>query len=229
MINIDKLNFSYPDNSFDISISTLKIKEGEKIAIIGPSGTGKTTLLNLLSGIFKPQSGEIQIGNIKLTDYSREDLQDFRIVRVGLVFQEFELLDYLTVLDNILLPYRITSVMEITDDTISRAKRLAGDVGLADKVNRKPDHLSQGERQRVAVCRALVTEPSVIMGDEPTGNLDPKNRDHIMDILFKYSDTNKVPIVIVTHDHDLIKRFDRVVDVTGCWIQDTRYEMRDMR
>ena len=214
MIKIDNLLFSYPDNSFDISISSLMIKQGEKIAIIGPSGTGKTTLLNLLSGIFQPQSGEIQIGNIKLTDYSCEDLQDFRIVRVGLVFQEFELLDYLTVLDNILLPYRITSVLEITDDVINRAKRLAGDVGLVDKVDRKPDHLSQGERQRVAVCRALVTEPSVIMGDEPTGNLDPKNRDHIMDILFKYSDKNKVPLVIVTHDHELIQRFDRVVDIT---------------
>jgi putative ABC transport system ATP-binding protein len=214
MIKIDNLLFSYPDNSFDISISSLMIKQGEKIAIIGPSGTGKTTLLNLLSGIFQPQSGEIQIGNIKLTDYSSEDLQDFRIVRIGLVFQEFELLDYLTVLDNILLPYRITSVLEITDDVISRAKRLAGDVGLVDKVDRKPDHLSQGERQRVAVCRALITEPSVIMGDEPTGNLDPKNRDQIMDILFKYSDKNKVPLVIVTHDHELIQRFDRVVDIS---------------
>ena len=213
MIEITNLNFSYGEDQFRMHIPDLTIKDGEKIAIIGPSGTGKTTLLNLLSGILTPSSGQIRIDDLDITIFGFEDRQDLRMVKMGLVFQEFELLDYLTVIDNILLPYRITPIHELSISVRKRAERLASDVGLSDKLKRYPNKLSQGERQRVAVCRALLTEPSIIFGDEPTGNLDPKNRDHVISILFEYCDQTKAPLLVVTHDSELIERFDRTIDV----------------
>jgi len=131
-----------------------------------------------------------------------------------LVFQEFELLDYLSVLDNILLPYRVTQILDLTDSVRKHAQQLAAEVGLGDKLKRRPKNLSQGERQRVGVCRALLTKPAVLFGDEPTGNLDPENRDHVMDILFEYCDNTEAPLLVVTHDFDLVQRFDRTIDVT---------------
>jgi putative ABC transport system ATP-binding protein len=213
MIKVKNLTFSYGDDQFQIEIPELRINDGEKIGLIGPSGTGKTTLLNLLSGILTPSSGQIRIGDLDLTSFGFEDRQDFRMVKMGLVFQEFELLDYLSVLDNILLPYRVTSIHDLKSEVKSRAMELASEVGLSDKLKRYPNHLSQGERQRVAVCRALLTDPAYLFGDEPTGNLDPKNRDHVMAILFEYSEKTKAPLLVVTHDAELVERFDRKIDV----------------
>ena len=129
--------------------------------------------------------------------------------------EELELLDYLDVLDNVLLPYRLTPVLELDGAARSRALELLGRVGLGDKVRRPPGRLSQGERQRVAVCRALVTRPAVVLGDEPTGNLDTANRDHVVDALLGYGRDTGAPVVFVTHDHELLPRFDRVLDVGG--------------
>ena len=152
MIEVKNLTFSYGDDQFRIEIPQLTINNGEKIVIVGPSGTGKTTLLNLLSGILTPSSGQIRIDDLDLTTFSFEDRQDFRMVKMGLVFQEFELLDYLNVLDNILLPYRVTPIHELTTSIRKRAEEIVSDVGLSDKLKRHPAKLSQGERQRVAVC-----------------------------------------------------------------------------
>jgi putative ABC transport system ATP-binding protein len=183
------------------------------VALTGPSGCGKTTLLNLLSGILVPGQGKIDVDGAVISGLNHEDRQDFRALRMGLVFQEFELLEYLSVLDNVLLPFRLNPILQLTQAADQRARHLCEEVGLGNKIKRYPAHLSQGERQRVAVCRALVTQPVVIFGDEPTGNLDPANRDHVMDILFDYSDKSGAPLVIVTHDHDLLDRFDRTIDV----------------
>ena len=142
-----------------------------------------------------------------------EDRQDLRILKVGLVFQEFELLEYLDVLDNVLLPYRLTSLLELGDGVRERARTLLSDTGLGDKMHRYPAQLSQGERQRVALCRALVTKPAVVLGDEPTGNLDPGNRDHVIEALLTYGRQTGAPVVVVTHDHELLPRFDRVMKV----------------
>jgi putative ABC transport system ATP-binding protein len=138
--------------------------------------------------------------------------RDFRIRQIGLVFQEFELLEYLNVLDNILLPYRINRSLELSKEVRGRAAELAEEVGIGNYLGRYVDHLSQGERQRVSVCRALLARPPLILADEPTGNLDPTNKGRVLDILFGYVDRNDATLVTVTHDHDLLPRFERVID-----------------
>lgn len=213
MIGVRNLEFSYRVGGFRLGVPDLRIAAGERIAVTGPSGGGKTTLLHLLAGILVPLNGSIRVDGTEVSSLKDEDRQDFRALKMGLVFQEFELLEYLDVLDNILLPYRVSPVLEMNDTVRDRARSLADHVGLGTKVHRYPGYLSQGERQRVAVCRAMVTDPAVIFGDEPTGNLDTKNRDDVMDILFRYSDERKTPVVVVTHDRELMDRFDRIVDV----------------
>jgi putative ABC transport system ATP-binding protein len=213
ILKINKLKFGYRVGEFQLAVDDLQVKSRERLAITGPSGSGKTTLLNLLAGILVPASGDIQVDDMVVSALSPQDRQDFRALRMGLVFQEFELLEYLDVLANILLPYRISPVLNLTQAVRERSRDLCEKVGLSNKLHRFPAHLSQGERQRVAVCRALVTQPVVILGDEPTGNLDPVNRDHVMDILSEYSDTHEASLVIVTHDHELLDRFDRTIDV----------------
>ena len=196
-----------------LTLERLSIAAQERVALIGPSGCGKTTLLNLLAGILAPAQGQIDVDGTCISGLNQEDRQDFRALHMGLVFHEFELLEYLTVLDNVLLPFRLNPILKLTKAVQERALALCDKVGLVDKTKRYPALLSQGERQRVAVCRALVTQPKVIFGDEPTGNLDPANRDLVMDILSDYSASSKAPLVIVTHDHELLDRFDRTLDI----------------
>ncbi|UCD53264.1 MAG: ABC transporter ATP-binding protein [Phycisphaerales bacterium] len=213
VIQIRDLQFGYRVGMFRMAVERLHIAAQERVALIGPSGCGKTTLLNLLAGILVPSKGEIGVDGTCISALNQEDRQDFRALRMGLVFQEFELLEYLTVLDNVLLPFRLNPILQLTEAVRKRARALCDEVGLGDKIKRYPAHLSQGERQRVAVCRALVTEPKVILGDEPTGNLDPANRDLVMDILSEYSESSQAPLVMVTHDHELLDRFDRTMDI----------------
>jgi putative ABC transport system ATP-binding protein len=214
LIHAQGVEFSYPAGGFLLRVSDLRINDGDKVAVTGPSGSGKTTLINLLSGILTPTSGSIKVVGLDIARLGVEDRQDLRILKLGLVFQEFELLEYLDVLDNILLPYRITPVLELDASVRERARSLATEVGLGDKLNRFPNQLSQGERQRIGVCRALVTRPAAILGDEPTGNLDAVNRDQVAGSLFRYSGETGAPLVIVSHDRELVERFDRSVDVT---------------
>ena len=213
LIQIKQLQFGYRVGAFRLAVESLHIAAQERIALIGPSGCGKTTLLNLLAGILAPAQGEIDVDGTCISELNQEDRQDFRALHMGLVFQEFELLEYLTVLDNVLLPFRLNPILQLAKAVQERARELCDKVGLGDKSKRYPAHLSQGERQRVAVCRALVTQPMVILGDEPTGNLDPVNRDLVMDILSEYSESSKAPLVIVTHDHEVLGRFDRTLDL----------------
>ena len=212
MISISDLRFRYSQGGFALHVPELEVDAGERVAIIGPSGSGKTTLLNLVAGIRSPQSGRVitnQVDLSKLPDGSR---RDFRIRHIGLVFQEFELLEYLNVLDNILLPYRINGSLELNKEVRKRAIELAEMMGIGDKVSRNVRRLSQGEKQRVAVCRALLAEPPLLLADEPTGNLDPTNKDKVLDILIEYAESKGSTLVTVTHDHDLLSRFQRIID-----------------
>lgn len=212
MIDISGLKFRYSDGDFALSIPELSISGSEQVAVVGPSGSGKTTLLNLVAGVVKPQGGRIRIGDAEISALDDSALRRFRIENIGLVFQEFELLEYLSVIDNVLLPYRINSAMRLSQDVRNRAAGLLVDVGLGDKLERFPDQLSQGEKQRTAVCRALLGQPSLLLADEPTGNLDPSNKGRVLDILIDYARTNGATLVTVTHDRDLLPRFGRVID-----------------
>ncbi len=212
MIEIEGLQFSYSESDFSLQVPALAVASGETVAIVGPSGSGKTTLLNLIAGNATPESGKVTTNGREVSGLHDAARRDFRIANIGLVFQEFELLEYLNVLDNILLPYRINRTLELDAGVRRRAEAIAERVGIADKLGRYANRLSQGEKQRVAVVRALVVEPPLLLADEPTGNLDPANKDRVLDILFEYADDNAATLVAVTHDHDILPRFGRVID-----------------
>jgi putative ABC transport system ATP-binding protein len=212
IIRIDQLEFRYGEGDFRLRIPELTVERGSTAAFIGPSGSGKTTLLHLIAGIVLPRKGSIETNGMDVTKLSDEARRTFRILNIGLVFQEFELLEYLTVLDNIILPYRINPSLELDDSVRERAKRIAEQVGIGDKLERYPRKLSQGERQRVGVCRAVLTDPVLLFADEPTGNLDPVNRERVLDILFEYQRDSGTTLLTVTHDHEILDRFERVVD-----------------
>jgi putative ABC transport system ATP-binding protein len=212
MIAIDSLVFGYPGTAFSLHIPRFEVAAGEKVAVIGPSGSGKTTLLNLVAGILVPQQGRVHCAGTEVNALADRQRREFRISRIGFVFQDFELLDYLDVLDNILHPYRITRALELTNAVRGRAAGLARQMGIEDKLRRRVDHLSQGEKQRVAICRALLPSPGLVLADEATGNLDPRNKGHILDLLFSSVDAHGATLLAVTHDHELLRHFDRVVD-----------------
>lgn len=212
MINIENLKYSYPNSDFNLAVGTLSIEKGSRTAVIGPSGFGKTTLLNLIAGILQPQKGDVKVNGTNVSQLSDSERRNFRIREVGFVFQDFKLLEYLSVLDNILLPFRINRSLEISKDVKSVAKDTAASLNIEDKLREHPSRLSHGERQRVAICRALVNKPAIILADEPTGNLDPDNKAHIMQILFDYVDNYDSTLVTVTHDHELLKGFQQIVD-----------------
>jgi putative ABC transport system ATP-binding protein len=213
VIKLTDIEFTYGENSFRLHIPLLEIISGDTLAITGRSGSGKSTLLNIISGILIPQGGKVQIDDVLLSDYPFADRQDFRLLKMGLVFQEFELLEYLDLLDNVLLPYYMSPLLELTPEVKDRARELLTLVGLEEKYNRKPANLSQGERQRVAVCRALVTQPPLVLSDEPTGNLDAGNRDIVINALTTYAEESGATLVVVTHDMELIPSFQSRLDM----------------
>jgi ABC-type lipoprotein export system ATPase subunit len=213
-IQIDQIRFSYgrQEVGFSLHIPNLDISSGSQIAVIGPSGSGKSTLLHLIAGILLPDTGSISVDNSVVSSLSDRDRRAFRILNVGFVFQDFELIDYLNVTDNILLPYRLNAHLSMSDRTNQRMLELSRRLGLQDKLKRSVDQLSQGERQRVAIGRALVHEPGLILADEPTGNLDPVNKMRIVDLLRREASDHGATLVMVTHDHDLLAGWDRVLD-----------------
>ena len=212
MIHIHALEFHHQHGEFRLDVPELTVAQSEKVAVIGPSGSGKTTLLNLIAGIFPPSTGEIFIGDVPVHQLTDAERRNFRITSIGFVFQDFELLDYLSVLDNIVHPYRITRALVLDKTVRTRAATLAENMGIGDKLARFPEELSQGEKQRAAICRALLPQPTLILADEATGNLDPDNKNVILDLLFDSVNNNDATLLAVTHDHELLARFDRVID-----------------
>ncbi len=212
-IRIRNLEFSYPgSNRFRLAINRLDVKAGECVAIVGPSGSGKTTLLNLLAGTLLPGKGEVQVGEVLVNGLSEAERRRFRSGNLGQVFQAFELLEYLTVEDNVLLSRLIDSHARVDADARSRAAELLETVGLGDKVKKRPAQLSHGERQRVAVCRALLNHPQLLLADEPTGNLDQRNKQNVVDLLAEQAHHHESTLLMVTHDRSLLGSFARCID-----------------
>jgi putative ABC transport system ATP-binding protein len=212
-LNLEDLRFGYGSESFTLALPRLDIQAGESVALVGPSGSGKTTLLNLIAGILNPEQGSIRRAGHELTTMPSRERRRQRLVGMGMIFQSFELLDYLDVRDNILLQARLAPAVEITPELEQRARAIASELGLEDKWRRPITALSQGERQRVAACRALLLDPSLVLADEPTGNLDPENKQAVLDHLIALCARDERILLVVTHDHSLLPSFDRVINM----------------
>lgn len=198
-----------------LSNITLKIEQGEFLAIVGPSGSGKSTLMNLIGCLDRPTEGQVLIKGRPLNGMSEEDLARLRGLEIGFVFQTFNLVPRLTAFENVLLP---TFANSKGIDPQKRAKELLTLMGLQDRMRHRPGELSGGQSQRVSIARALINDPSILLADEPTGNLDSKTGSEILRI---FMDLNKGgrTVIIVTHDPEIAKYADRVVLVKDGIIQ----------
>lgn len=183
----------------------LEVNKGEKVAILGPSGCGKSTLLSLLAGLDSPGSGTVEIDGTDLSKINEDQLSQTRSQKLGIVFQQYHLMRNLTAVENVGLPLEILG----TSDFADRARTALKEVGLDHRATHFPSEMSGGECQRVAIARALVTRPSLILADEPSGNLDQKTGDEVMDILFNLCREHTISLVLVTHNRELADRCDR--------------------
>lgn len=212
MIRISNVRFTYPDQRFSLTIPEWSVAAGEQIAIVGPSGSGKTTLLHLIAGILRPQQGSLMLDGFEMANASDARRRDYRVNHIGMVFQQFELLDYLNVRENILLPFRINRGLKLGTETRDHLENLLRQTGIQSLARQSVRQLSQGERQRVAICRALVTRPALLLADEPTGNLDPENKHLIVELLQNQARSQKAILLMVTHDTSLTGTFAKTVD-----------------
>lgn len=194
---------------------SLTIKQGDALAIIGPSGSGKSTFLNLLGTLDQATSGSISFGGKELKDFKDQQLALFRNQKIGFVFQSHHLLPQLNVLENILLPSIAHGNKQSRKEAEERARKWLEEVGLSDKVEQFPSNLSGGECQRVAVIRALINQPDLILADEPTGSLDSESADVVGDLLLKLSKEQNVTLVLVTHSKNLAKKLDIAYELIG--------------
>jgi putative ABC transport system ATP-binding protein len=212
LIRIHQLNKSYVRGGQVIPVLEgvdLEVQAGEFIALMGPSGSGKSTLLNLIAGIDKPTSGSIQIGGVNIANLSEGQLADWRAANVGFIFQFYNLMPVLTAFENVELPLLLTSLSRAQrKEHVEAALRM---VSLTDRMDHYPNELSGGQQQRVAIARALVTDPTLIVADEPTGDLDRVTAGEVLDLLEElHSDLGKT-IVMVTHDPKAAARAKRLI------------------
>ncbi len=213
ILQIEDLKFWYTGKGFQLEISNLKINKGSKVAILGKSGSGKTTLAHLISGILKPQSGLIRFMGQDISNLSDGERRAYRIKNIGFIFQEFELIEYLSVLDNLILPYKLNKSLSLNEETINRAKAIAGRIEIENKLHKYPNQLSGGERQRLATARALITSPALVIADEPTGNLDTQTANKVLNEIINQSSKSNSTLLMITHDPRLLESFDQVIDL----------------
>lgn len=187
----------------------LRIEKGEIVSIVGPSGAGKTTLLQILGTLDKPDSGSVVVDGIETSTLSTNKLSEFRNIHLGFVFQFHQLLPEFTAIENIMIPTYIAGMKP--KEARSRAEELLAFMGLSDRATHKPNELSGGEKQRVAVARALMNNPAVILADEPSGSLDSKNKEELHKLFFELRDKFGQTFVIVTHDETLATLTDRTI------------------
>ena len=209
------LRFAYRDSGFALHIPELTIEAGSAVGLVGPSGCGKSTLLGLFSGLLPVGSGSLQVAGTELAGLSEGARRRHRLRNLGLVFQDYPLVEHLDALENVLLPYRVGH-LKLTAEVRERARSLLGSLGLGGKEGRRPARLSQGERQRVSLARALVTEPRMVLADEPTTGLDPERTLAVLQMLTDQCAERGVTLVVVTHDRAVVDRLERSFDV-GQW------------
>ena len=206
-VNLTK-TYTIGDRSIDVLKNvSLKIQAGEVVAIIGSSGSGKSTLLSLLSGLDSPSQGQVWIEDKDITDRSEDELAPLRNQTIGFVFQSFHLVPSLNAIENIMFPAELQG----QTDAYDRAAVLLDRVGVHDRAENFPHQLSGGEKQRVAICRALINNPKIVFADEPTGNLDSKSSGAILDLLLDLHEERGTTLVMVTHDSSVAARADRII------------------
>ena len=195
----------------------LDVRQGEFMALVGPSGSGKSTLLNLIGGLDRPDQGDIQVNGLALRGASENQLVRYRRDQVGFIFQSFNLLPNLNAAENVEAPMMLAEVPGA--QRRDRALSLLQAVGLAHRVMHRPNEMSGGEKQRVAIARALANNPSVLLADEPTGNLDLKTGASVLDLLRSLLGSNRLTLILVTHDLEIASRADRIVHLRDGSIQ----------
>ena len=208
-LNVTDLHFAYSGEGFRVQVPRLDVSGGKALALAGPSGAGKSTLLRLFTGLLTPNAGKICLGSTQIDLLNHEQRRAFRLKHIGLVFQDFALLDYLTVTENILLPHQFRG--DVGTPARAKMQELTERLHIDQYVNKRVSQLSQGERQRVAVARALVHEPRFVFADEPTASLDPARGRIVVDMLLEDARKRGACLVMVTHDPNLLPMFDQTV------------------
>jgi len=225
LVQLESLSKSYREGEHDhviLSGATASLYSGEFVALLGPSGSGKSTLLNLLSGIDAPDSGSVIIDGVNLTEVTERERTLFRRRQIGFIFQFFNLLPTLTTEENLLLPLELTG--KIGDSEREKARRLLRQVGLQGRESTFPDRLSGGEQQRVAVARALIHDPALVLADEPTGNLDSKTGAMILDLLQGLASDHGATLLVVTHSRDVAAAAHRILRIQDGGLVETEGE-----
>lgn len=214
ILNINDLNFSYDGKSTVLHISALKVAKGEKVFIFGPSGSGKTTLLGLLAGVIATQKGKIEILGENISNLSAPNRDKFRGNHIGYIFQMFNLIPYLNVAENILLPFQLNpSLRKKILNPKQKLLEMAKSMGIEALLSAPITKLSVGQQQRVAAARALIGAPEIIIADEPTSALDFDHREKFLSLLFSECQKNSSTLIFVSHDRSLEHLFDRAVSL----------------
>ncbi|HUE83483.1 MAG TPA: ABC transporter ATP-binding protein [Pyrinomonadaceae bacterium] len=213
MIELFNVSKQVPSGSETLTILhslNLTIPDGQFVSIVGPSGSGKSTLLGLIAGLDGPTDGDIRIDGESIVTMNEDELARLRGKKIGFVFQSFYLIPSLTAFENILVPMEIAGLR----DAQERARQLLEDVDLTARATHYPSQLSGGEQQRVAIARAFSNDPSILLADEPTGNLDSNNGQHIIDLMVEIHQRRGATLLLVTHDHNLAERADRSISLS---------------
>lgn len=197
----------------------LTVQQGESVAIVGPSGSGKSTLLGLLAGLDSPTTGNIHLSGENIVPMNEDQRAGLRGEKIGFIFQSFQLLPTFTALENVMLPLELSDQRPSPAELQKQAEHLLSRVGLAERLQHYPGQLSGGEQQRVAIARAFLSQPALLLADEPTGNLDANTGQRIIDLMFELNREQGATLVLVTHDHSLAERCDRVLELhDGCFV-----------
>ena len=214
IISLNKISKTYFQGSQRIEVLSqlsLQVESNKSVAILGQSGSGKSTLLTLLAGLDHPDFGEVSIDGQNLAQLSQDELSRFRSKTMGIVFQQYHLMNNLTALENVGIPLELQKVSHYE----TAAREALKMVGLSHRLARFPSQLSGGECQRVAIARAIVSEPKIILADEPSGNLDDKTGEEVMSLLFRLCQDRGQTLILVTHNHELAKSCDRTLMLKG--------------